>query len=141
MLAAAEELAGVDVPRPPNKGFAVAGAEVEAELPGALVVAPPESPANILETVGAVEDVVAGLNPGNNPPDVVAGAALDADVWVLGVLAAGKLKVGFGASEAGAVVEAVSAPELAGVEVALLNSPPLGAGFPPPRPENNDGLG
>jgi hypothetical protein len=40
----------------------------------AVVVAPPERPANKLEAAGAAEAVGVGLAPPNNPPKVGAGA-------------------------------------------------------------------
>jgi hypothetical protein len=53
------------------------------------------------------------------------------------VLAAGgKVNADFGASEAGAVVAVVLAPELAGVDVGVLKRPSLRAELPVFRPEN-----
>ena len=129
----------VGVPKP-NRGFEL-GAAVEAEAGGAVavVVVPfPRPPANILEA-GAAEVV----GPPNNEGVVVTDAAAVVDAWVPGVLAAadGKLKAGFGTSEAGAVVEGAAAPELAGVEEGVLRRAP-GVEFVVPlfRPEKR-GLG
>jgi hypothetical protein len=109
----AEVLAGVP-PKLPNKGFE-AGVVVEAEVVVAVVVVAFEREGNKLEAAGAAEDVADGIN------ELVAGAVLAAEAWVPGVLPAdGKLKVDFGASEAGAVVDVVVALELAGVEEGLL---------------------
>lgn len=129
----------VEAPSPLNKEF-VAGAEVEIEVAGAVVVVvvvvDPPRPANILEVVVGVED--AGVVLENSP--LIAGAALVAEAWVPGALAAGvlvgKLNGDFEASEVGEVVEVVLAPELAGVEVVGCVLKSEEPGFD--RPENNE---
>lgn len=135
----AELVAAVDVPMP-KRGFAAGADEVEVDVGGAVVVAPPPRLANKLEVAGGAEVAV----PNKDGAAFAAGAPLVVGTWVAGVLAAGgKLKAGFGASEAGAVVAAVFAPELGVVEEGLLKRPPPGVELAVPafRLENMEGFG